>query len=382
MFIKGAYFFCISSILLCSGCANMTTISRSTEFPSGGLAVHLDAQQRLVYARQDGFVCAEPSPDAIQAVSASLAGSLDVSGKGSAALAQALQQSTAGIGLRTQSITLMRDALYRICEAAHNRQLNSRDVVQLLERSQDLSLGVLAIEQLTGAVAARQPLLASNANSGAAANVTNTQAQLDNAQTTEAQKKKAADDAQKQLDADNDKLKADQAINPPTDASKKEIDDLTKNKIPADQSALSSARDDYQKAQAATKAIQQNLNAAITSANATAAGGGGFSEGPTSGDSTINKDTAVAVSAAVTTIVTTIVKKGHLTDACISFLSTNPDPGAAVAAIMADKTMTDATKAAAANDLKSTFQLCQEIIKADLATAGSGNGPFLFDVLQ
>lgn len=258
----------------------------------------------------------------------------------------------------------MRDALYRICEAGHNRQLNSRDAVQLLERSQDLTLGVLAIEQLTGAVAARQAIVHGNANAEASNNVTATQAQLDTAQATEASKKKAADDAQKKLDGDKTKLDAAKAVNPPTDASKKDVTDLTKQ-VETDTTDLKAAQDNYTKAQEATEAVKKNLNSAIQSAKATATGGGEFSDAITPASNTINKDTAVAVSGAVTNIVTAILNKGHLTDACISFLSLNPDPGAQIAKINAT-TMNETEKKAAIDDVKNTFELCKKIIAVDL----------------
>ena len=121
-------------------------------------------------------------------------------GKGDAALANALGANSAGIGLHTQSITLMRDTLYHICEQAHNKTLGDGDVVQLLQRSQDMTLGVLAIEQLTGAVVARQAMITVGANASVSTNINNTQAALDQAVKNEAMKQTAltqANDAQK-----------------------------------------------------------------------------------------------------------------------------------------------------------------------------------------
>ncbi len=178
-------------IPICGGCANFETLERSTRLPHHGLAIHLDAPQRLVFSDKDGNLCAEPSPDALQAYAASLGAGISAPSYGAASLAYALEASSASIGLRTQSITLMRDALYRICEASHNGSLVHGDVVQLLERSQDLTLGVLAIEQLTGAVVARQAILTSAANASAAANISNTQASLNNAMANEELKKAA-----------------------------------------------------------------------------------------------------------------------------------------------------------------------------------------------
>lgn len=173
----------LTSVLavLCSGCANLMTIERRTELPNSGKAIHLDAPQRLVFANKDGHVCAEPSPDALQAYASSFGMSVSKPDVGAATLANAFSGSSAGIGLRTQAITLMRDSLYRNCEAELNGALNNPAAVQLLQRSQDLSLGVLAIEQLTGAVVASQPVLNMGATAEASANINNMQKTLDQA---------------------------------------------------------------------------------------------------------------------------------------------------------------------------------------------------------
>lgn len=187
---------CLGGLLLLSvGCADWNTVSRRTPLPGSGVAIHLDAAQRVVYANSDGAVCAEPSPDALQAYAASLGASGATPSHEAIGLAAAFSENSASIGLRTQSITLMRDALYRVCEAEHNKAIGRGDVIMLLERSQDLTLGVLAIEQLTGAVVAKQALLTTGTNANAAANVNNTQAALDAARKDEAAKKDALDKA-------------------------------------------------------------------------------------------------------------------------------------------------------------------------------------------
>jgi hypothetical protein len=170
------------------GCANISTISRRTELPDAGIAIHLDPTQRLVFAKKD-MICAEPSPDALQSYAASISLGLSAPSQGAISLADALQTNAGSIGLRTQSITLMRDELYRICEEAYNGKLSSLAVLQMMQRSQDLTLGVLAIEQLTGAVVARQVLLTGETNASASANIANTQVQLDRAQKTETDKR-------------------------------------------------------------------------------------------------------------------------------------------------------------------------------------------------
>src|SRR6266851_2808607 len=110
-FISCRFALLIGLILLGTGCANITTLDRRTELPARaakepeGLAIHLDAKQRLVFSGPRG-VCAEPSPDALSAVASSFGAGISVPSQGAGSVAQALQESAASIGLRTQSITL------------------------------------------------------------------------------------------------------------------------------------------------------------------------------------------------------------------------------------------------------------------------------------
>ena len=171
-----------------SGCANMLTVGRTTLLPSGtnktvdsegksnldtssgGIAVHLDAQQRAIIHTGARY-CAEPSPDALAAYAASLGLGASVPGTGSGSASNALSSAAANIGLRTQSIQLMRDSLYRLCEASNNGRINESDMAMLLRRSQDLTAVVVAVEQLTGAVVAQQAAVTTNAQASASASL-------------------------------------------------------------------------------------------------------------------------------------------------------------------------------------------------------------------
>ncbi len=275
-----------------------------------------------------------PSPDALSAVASSFGGGITVPSQGATSFAQALQESSASIGLRAQSITLMRDTLYRICEAYHNKALSATDVVQLLERSQDLTLGVLAIEQLTGVVAARQVALGGGANTSASANLANTQAALDNARKYEANRKKELDTAKeaqkKQSDlvaATTADLKAAQA-KPDNQKDQKEIDRLTalqktqQAELDKDKKAVEDATTNYNQAHDVTQKIQENFGAASTAADAAAHGSGSFA---TAIDRvTLDKESTKAIAEAVDSIVTRVVNKGHLTDTCINLMLTCP----------------------------------------------------------
>jgi hypothetical protein len=191
----------LGAALLLGGCANLATIDRTHDLPVGGSgrAIHLDAQQRLLIFKDDQF-CAEPAPDALNAYASAAGLGVSVVGQGAGSATQAFQNAAASIGLRTQSITLMRDLLYRLCEAYNNGDMSEAQVAAAIARSQDLTAVVLAIEQLTGAVAAQQVVLSGNGSADASANLTANQQLLEQARDREAAAEEELTEAQAQLD--------------------------------------------------------------------------------------------------------------------------------------------------------------------------------------
>lgn len=312
------------------GCADISTISRRTPLTPGGTAIHLDAPQRLVYSDIDGRICAEPTPDALQAYAASLGLGVGAPTQGAASVAQAMQTSAASIGLHTQSITLMRDAMYRICEASYNKRLNNADVMQMMQRSQDLTLGVLAIEQLTGAVQAKQVRLGGTSQASASANIANTEKAREAAKQTEADRQKVYDRAQERFRVAKERQAAAQlAVETATaaaDEEKKRLAVAVKASRDADVESIEKeivvAEDGLKAAREASAAIQAQFNTALTSANATATGSGEFSTG---GDSTTKVDAAVAASLAraVADIVDSIVNRTRMTEMCGAFMGSS-----------------------------------------------------------
>ena len=131
--------------------------------PSSGDSRFVDAQQRAVISivrensdgSKDVKVCAEPSPDALVATATALSGHGEAAGKAiEAAFSQS--NSVASIGLRTQSIQLLRDAYYRVCEGYMNGGLDQVSFESLQRRYQNHMIAFLAVEQLTGATVAVQ----------------------------------------------------------------------------------------------------------------------------------------------------------------------------------------------------------------------------------
>jgi hypothetical protein len=150
--------------LLISGCAsigNFTSIYRAHDLDSGDSMI-VDAEQWAVLSIPDSerpgeefnTVCAMPSPDAIAAAAASGNLTIDNAGGTGGGGGFSAGDASASIGLRTQSIQLLRDAMYRMCESYAANGIDRVEYGVMMRRFQSNMIAILAIEQLTGAIAA------------------------------------------------------------------------------------------------------------------------------------------------------------------------------------------------------------------------------------
>jgi hypothetical protein len=315
------------------GCANVNSIDRRTDLGSiwgaftedRNSAVHLDIKQRVVLAKGGGdVVCAEPSPDALSAFASAASGGAAAQGYGSAAVAAALSEAASSVGLRTQSITLMRDALYRICEAYYNSELTEADVKLLLTRSQDLTATVVSIEQLTGAVVAQHAALGgSTSAASSAAMVANAEAL---AQILEVEKKRkdeydAAVAKRNALELERAELQA-QAESEKDPGLKQKLEARVKVKSEEVSKAEEQEKLKAEQLAAITKAreamaLKQDSSIAMASAGTTSSAllfGGPVVD-------QLDKDTAAAISTAVSSIVQYALSKSYAPDQCMHLLS-------------------------------------------------------------
>jgi hypothetical protein len=329
---------CLGAALLFSGCANLNSIGRSTQLSrdehGGQLAVHVDAKQRLVYskdAERDArlmLVCAEPSPDALSAYAQSLGLSVAIPTQGSVTGSQASQETAAMIGIRTQAITLMRDALYRVCEAYYNRALNGPQVLQVLTHAQDITVAILAIEQLTGVTAAQPVILGGTANSVASAQIAYVQALLDGAKENLTNREKdlttATAEVQSAESARNDAKKA---LDSATDATKKVSLEATFKQREAElasaQAKKATAEVRAADAKTVKESIEKNPTSAFSSSGAAASGTGQF--GNTIMAVKLDAASTQKIAEAVQAIVTRVVDKKYTADACMAYLTRNWD---------------------------------------------------------
>jgi len=146
----------------CYGANHYAVFRKPTFSEDRAGAIILDAQQRAILtspiahptANNESLVmyCAEPSPDALMVLSQALAasGSGTIFGKAQfqGELRQAMAEAATQLGNRTESIQLLRDASFRLCEARMNGFITSGTFPVELNRLQDGMVTTLAIERL------------------------------------------------------------------------------------------------------------------------------------------------------------------------------------------------------------------------------------------
>lgn len=247
----------LAAVLSLQGCAYFTTYKSDLGSPTTGVSVDIKQRMLLMNTKigdADGKewkrICVEPSPDALASLGASLGASHSTPVGSSSQLSAAINESAAYVGLRTQSIQLMRDAMYRACEAYMSGAIGNDDYLFLQRRFQAQVVGLLAIEQLTGAIASQPISVHTNASAltGGGAN-----AEAD--RLVEAQKNLA------QQQARLDELKA---VHDEAQASFHALDQQSAPFKGKEESALSEAE---KKALADTKLAQDELKKAHRDVN-------------------------------------------------------------------------------------------------------------------
>jgi len=174
----------------CTPSANHASVFRDADLNQDSHKAHallIDAQQRAILtspvshpsANNGSLVmyCAEPSPDALVALSSAFAASASGSSANAqlqGAMQQSMSENAAPLGRRSQSIHLLRDASYRLCEARKDGIISNGTFPVALNRLQDGMVTLLAIEQLTSPNENGAPVTITAPSIGGDLNVTQT----------------------------------------------------------------------------------------------------------------------------------------------------------------------------------------------------------------
>jgi hypothetical protein len=149
---------------LLGGCSGTQEIFRP--FNIDKTSVSADAKQRVIISATRGYegktrriVCAEPSPNATAAIAASLGtdlsaripaapGGTAIAPEANLAFQYALAEQVAYIGVRNSTIQLLRDGLYRACEAYMNGAIGDFGYSLILANYGRLMVALLSTEGL------------------------------------------------------------------------------------------------------------------------------------------------------------------------------------------------------------------------------------------
>jgi hypothetical protein len=339
-------------LVIATGCLRSSYYKKVTLFPksSTGSAkdapsdaapatvVTMDVRQRIVVGSvvdQKLRICTEPSPDALSAAASSAGVSLSKADALQLAANLSAAEGAAFIGLRTQSIQLMRDAMFRICEAYVSGAINGRGYETLLRRYQSSMVGILAIEQLTGVVRAAPVSLGGAAEQGDVDRLAQLTKETDDAKESlsnaendvTAKQDVATKAADKKKDID-DKIAALNAKAARNADEQKALDDLISQRddaVAADKDAtkaLVDAKATRDKQDESYKKLDAERRAAL------AGGGSATMTAGASSDQTVAPVDRTAVASAVRDIVDETLNLEFGRELCTTVLTANYEPGA------------------------------------------------------
>ena len=127
-----------------------------------------DINDLVVKNHPTRIICSEPSPDVAQAISLafSLAEKVDVKGQGSGSgsMDSSYASSIAQLGERLATVQLLRDKMYRACEAFQNGAISDTSYTLMLARFDKTMASMLASETAAGAFGRSLAALGGNAS--------------------------------------------------------------------------------------------------------------------------------------------------------------------------------------------------------------------------
>ena len=177
-------FTCGVLLLLAGGCATEPSgVFKRFDVNEKLESVATGARHRIIVVRQPriesrpglvtpySIVCAEPSPDVATAISTSFGASLSLLGQGSGSISDQTVQGLAQLADRTASIQLMRDQMYRACEAYANGAITGTSYSLLMNQINETMITLLLGETAGGAFGRSLAAIGGKASASATASM-------------------------------------------------------------------------------------------------------------------------------------------------------------------------------------------------------------------
>jgi hypothetical protein len=198
---------CCAAAVLLGGCGTTYSLKEFSPTKDGPKTALIDIKQRAILSSarkgtaansNDVVTCAEPSPDALSSLASEFALDTKVKDSLQATLGFSQQEAASFVGLRTQTIQLLRDGMYRLCEGYMSGALTQPDYAWLSRRYQRNMVALLTIEQLTRVAQAPTVAQASEGMASASRSAAAIQADLEEVDKVRTrlndEKKKIADE--------------------------------------------------------------------------------------------------------------------------------------------------------------------------------------------
>ena len=258
-----------AALISLTGCTTaQNSIFRSFDLDDGR-SIATDASQRIVIntkthptsrpgrVNPERIVCAEPSPDVASIVANTFGIGLNVLGKGNAALAGGQGTALAQLAERTITVQLLRDQMYRACEAYANGAISGTEYSLLMSRNNDAMVTLMLGETASRTVGRQLAALSAEASSDASATMPNIAEMVKDL----AEKKTETDKAEKELDAA--KTEQDAANDDVQDTDQNSSDAATDNAEDAANDAAADVDDKEDKAGDAREEEEEALEELI-----------------------------------------------------------------------------------------------------------------------
>ena len=273
-----------AALISLTGCTTaQNSIFRSFDLDDGR-SIATDASQRIIIntnthpssrpgrVNPERIVCAEPSPDVASIVANTFGIGVNVLGKGNAAVSGGQATALAQLAERTVTVQLLRDQMYRACEAYANGAISGTEYSLLMSRNNDAMVTLMLGESASRLVGRQLANLTATAGSDSEASMPALLEALNNVVETSEQESEAQDEL---TEATDDAGEADAAAAATDSDDSETATEEVQEENEETEDALSDAQDNVDDAKEEAEEARATAKNILT-ATATPGGGGGF----------------------------------------------------------------------------------------------------------
>tara|TARA_R110002049_G_scaffold210615_1_gene381691 strand:+ start:4374 stop:6515 length:2142 start_codon:yes stop_codon:yes gene_type:complete len=314
------------------------TVSQNSIFRSfdldDGKSLATDASQRVIIntkthptsrpgrVNPERIVCAEPSPDVASIVANTFGANFNILQKGNASISSGQSTALAQLAERTITVQLLRDQMYRACEAYANGAISGTEYSLLMSRNNDAMVTLMLGESAARMVGRQLATLTGEAGSNASASMPQISEMVEDL----AGKQDEADKANKDLEtAEEKKEAADENVQ---SMDEEKADEAKDNAEDNADDAAADKDEKQEKADDANEEVKKATKSLIEATSANTVSAGASSGGFPGGVPVINAD-AVNLAEHLSRMQKEYLDQGaheHMVSACIVELGNTSRP--------------------------------------------------------